>query len=422
MTTRRLGYFFVTIGLASIGQGLVLSYLMVYLHDALHIPLTTVGLFLVAAGVTGLLASSLAGATIDRIGALGALKAGIVLQSVGAVALALISNRVTALLAVSISGIGPAIFWPSQFALLSGLVSPTNRTKSFALQLTVLNAGIGLGGIISGSLIHLYDQSSYVKVYLADALILMISVVVLNVAFKRWQVQNRDKQKISPLDSPKKITHSQKRSSYMLVMSNKAFRRYVVIHFGFVFFGFAQLESGWSAYATQFGGATPRVVGFAFAVDTAVIVFVQLPVSRMVDRVKRSKALAIAGAIWAVSWILGAVAGSSRVRGLPSDAFLLLSMAVFGLAETVFSPVASMLVNDLAEESLRGRYNAITSAMWPLAGLVSPPLGALLLSTGISWAWITPLILGSATTAVLASRLSKVLPADVEAARVIPLT
>lgn len=411
-SSERIRYFYAASGFAAIGQGLVLSYILVYLHDGLKMQLAVAGLALAGAGAVGLIFSSMAGALIDRIGSFRSYELGLVFQGLGALALSRVHNAQGAFLALALAGIGPAIFWPSQMALVAVLSGKDTKTRAYALQFTILNSGVGIGGLISGNVIHLFETASYVRVYIADAGLLLLAVLVLGYGFRGFAKMDRENRRAGDggLDKGKAV-------SYAVVFRDKAFKRYVWIHFGYVLFGFSQLEAGWSAFATQFCGATPRVVGLAFALDTGVIVITQLPVARFVDRISRSRALTFAGITWTTSWIMAAMASWNGIHGLRSDLLLIASLGVFGLSETVFSPVASILVNDLAPEELRGRYNAVTSSMWFMTGLFAPPLSALLLSTEVALFWVGPLAIGCSVTAFAASRLGNILPDHIQRSR-----
>ncbi|EQD48479.1 hypothetical protein B1A_14033 [mine drainage metagenome] len=56
--------------------------------------------------------------------------------------------------------------------------------------------------------------------------------------------------------------------------------------------GYAQLEGGWNAFAAIDVGVPARVLGLALTANTVVIVVAQLPVARVVSRMRRSRALA----------------------------------------------------------------------------------------------------------------------------------
>ena len=78
--------------LSSIGTGVVMPFLIIYLHDVRHVALPTAGLVSGAYAVTGLAATFAAGPAVDRlgdravlIGSLGLLTAGYALLGLAAV-------------------------------------------------------------------------------------------------------------------------------------------------------------------------------------------------------------------------------------------------------------------------------------------------------------------------------------------------
>ena len=52
--------------------------------------------------------------------------------------------------------------------------------------------------------------------------------------------------------------------------------------------------------------------------------------------------------------------------------------SVFALGETLLQPTIPALVNDLAPDHLRGRYNALSSAAFQLAAIIAPPISGAL--------------------------------------------
>ena len=52
------------------------------------------------------------------------------------------------------------------------------------------------------------------------------------------------------------------------------------------------------------------------------------------------------------------------------------------------------MVNDLAPDHLRGRYNAISSAGFQAASVTGPPVAGLLIDRGLGAAWIGMLLVG----------------------------
>ena len=95
----------------------------------------------------------------------------------------------------------------------------------------------------------------------------------------------------------------------------------------------------------------------AFAANTLVIVVLQLVVLPRIEGRRRTRVVAAMGVVWAFAWL--ALGLSGLVPGTLGAAVLVAACAsVFALGETLLQPTIPALVNDLAPDHLRGRYNA----------------------------------------------------------------
>ena len=65
------------------------------------------------------------------------------------------------------------------------------------------------------------------------------------------------------------------------------------------FVGYAQMEAGFTAFARLVGGSPPGTIGLAFAVNTAVIVLLQLFVLQRIEGRRRTRVILVLCAIWA---------------------------------------------------------------------------------------------------------------------------
>ena len=93
---------------------------------------------------------------------------------------------------------------------------------------------------------------------------------------------------------------------------------------------------------------------------------------------------------------------------------VLVSSGVFARGETLWAPVAPSLVNDLAPEHLRGRYNSSMSLVWSVSSIIGPGIAGLMLGAGLEVAWILVLLAGCAVAAVMAVGLRRVLTAELD--------
>ena len=86
--------------------------------------------------------------------------------------------------------------------------------------------------------------------------------------------------------------------------------RFMVVCVVVVTFGYAQMEAGFAAYVTETAGVPASRLGWAFAANTAVIVLGQLVALRFIPGRSRTRILALAAAIWSVSWVVVALSGT----------------------------------------------------------------------------------------------------------------
>lgn len=395
--------------MSSLGTGLTLPFLIVYLHSIRHVSLPVAGLLVAVSAVVGMAATAAGGPLGDRIGLGRMLVLGLSVQAVGTALLAVGGGVLEAAVAVSLIAAG-GTSWPALNGLIAGQVPLADQPRAYALRFGVLNAGIGIGGLASGWIVALNNPASFQLVYGIDAtstaLFAVLVVVGMRSAPGFRAVAHGPVRQADPGERP---THG-----YRAVLTDRAFVAYLACALALGVFGYAQLNGPWAAFATLIAHATPRIVGFAFAANTAAIVVSQLAVVRLTQRWRRSRLLALTAVFWAVAWVATGLAALPALRGLPADVMLVLSLAVFGLGETFLSPVNGAMPNVLAPPHLRARYNALASMTWPIGELIGPPLAGLLLGGPAPASWVLLITVGTALTAAGGLALARLLPASAE--------
>ena len=144
-----------------------------------------------------------------------------------------------------------------------------------------------------------------------------------------------------------------------------------------------------------------RTLGLAFAANTLVIVVLQLVVLSRIEGRRRTRVVAVMGVVWAFAWL--ALGLSGVVPGTLGAALLVAACAsVFALGETLLQPTIPALVNDLAPDHLRGRYNALSSGAFQLAAVIAPVVSGVLISQALGEVYIGILIAGSLVIGAIA--------------------
>jgi MFS family permease len=380
---------------AALGTGLILPLTLIYLHQVRDIRLPVVGILLAVQAAVGLVAVPFSGALMDRIGARKVLAGALIGQAVGAAGLAWTHSVATAIPVMIVFGASTAPSFPAFMTLLAGLSPrPDEQQRAFAVNFTVLNAGIGIGGGIGAAVASVHHPASFQAMFLGDAVCCLLFTVVLS-RLPDIRLQH------SP-DAAK--------AGYRDVLANRPLRAVVIATLVLAFTGYAALDAGLPAFATVEANTTVRIVALALTVNTALIVVAQLFVLRLVRVLRRSRALAVIGLIWAVAWAVFGLAG----LGLPHAiriACILGFAALFGLGETFMAPTISPLVNSLADDQTRGRANALSTGVYSLAFVVSPTISTGLIAAGLAGLWIGLLCAGCLATVGIGFSLGRRLTA-----------
>lgn len=381
----------------ALGVGLVLPFLVIYLHEVRGIPVTTVGVLAALPAAVALALLAPIGILIDRLGPRLVQAAAVVCSMASALVLAAADDVPTAALAMTLSGVGHGAFWPASQALVASVLPTAQRTRYFGVGFTLLNAGIGVGGVVGALYVSVDDPSTFTTVYLVDAATFLGPLLVLLGPLRGHG---------GPVAVPEHVTEP---GSYREVLRDPVFRRLMVVVFFSAFVGYGQLEAGWTAYSRLVADVSTRTIGFAFAVNTAVIVGLQLVVLKAIDGRRRTRVLGVLAAIWAVSWLVMGSAG--LVPGtLLAAALVIASTGIFAFGETLLSPIAPAITNDLAPVHLRGRYNALSSLSFQVAAIAAPASAGFLIGHDLPVTYVVTLVAGCAAFGVLALRMERVLP------------
>src|SRR3954466_742252 len=151
-----------------LGTGLVLPFHVVYLHEVRGFPLSDVGLLLGLPPLMGLLVVGPGGSAIDRVGARQVQLGVLSLLVVGDAVLAFASTQPVAALALAINGVAFGMMWPASQSLVATVIPQHLRQRYFGVNFTLINLGIGVGGVIGGFFVDVADPRTFQVIYLAD--------------------------------------------------------------------------------------------------------------------------------------------------------------------------------------------------------------------------------------------------------------
>jgi MFS family permease len=258
------------------------------------------------------------------------------------------------------------------------------------MNFSLLNLGIGIGGILGGLVVDVDRPATFQAMYLGNALSYLPGLFLLLVPLRH-------------VGRPAEVAEGQDASadvSYLAVLRAPAMGTVCALMFVSAFVGYAQLNSGMPAYARAIGEVSTQGLGFAFAANTLVIVLLQLLVLQRIEGSRRTRVIVVMAMVWAGSWAL--LAASGITPGTWTATFFVAACAsVFALGETLLQPTMPAIVNDLAPDHLRGRYNGLTSGCFQAASILGPIVAGFLIGHSLHLEYLVLLIAGCALVAWL---------------------
>jgi MFS family permease len=342
-----------------------------------------------------------AGSLTDRLGARVMLLLATTAQLIGCVILAFATTPLTVALAFLFIGFNFGISWPAFNALIAAVVSGPARQQYFGINFALVNLGIGLGGVIGGLVVDVSRPATFTAIFLADAASMLVPIALLLGPLRH--VHGRAETPEHAGDEP---------GSYLAILRQPSVLWLTLLTFVATFVGYGQIEAGMPAFARGVAQVSTEVIGFAFAVNTAVIVGLQFFVLGRISGRRRTRVFMVMSGLWAVSWVVLGLSGV--VPGtVAASAAVLAFMGLFALGETMLQPTVPAITNDLAPDHLRGRYNAISSGAFQGGTILGPVVAGLLLQHQLEQAYIAMLVVGCVAMVWLALLLERRITAAV---------
>lgn len=385
--------------LSAIGTGMTLPFLVIYLHNVRGVSLGVSGAAVSTIALAGFAGNPLGGWLADRIGPRRAVMGGLVVAAAGSAAIALVHTGWQAFPAAALLGLGVAVVWPAQDSLLAVLVEPQQRSNVFAVRHGTMNAGLAVGGLLAAALVREPSASRFVLLYLVDGITFLAFVPILA------GLAGGDRAEPQGDGGARRA-----QSGIRTVLQDPVFRRVWLLTAALIALGHAQFSSAFPAFASRPGGIEPAALGLVFAANTVGVVGFQLVALRLMAGRRRTTAFAITCGCWAAAWACTLVAGAA---GGGAGAVVIFAGAalVFALGETFLSPSLGPIVNDLAPDDLRGRYNGLYTLAWTTGFAVGPVVGGVALGAGAEGLLFGGLVAGCVLLGMAGLNLRRLLPA-----------
>jgi MFS family permease len=342
------------------GNGVVLPFLLIYLHNVRGIPFGLAGLAAAEQSAAALASGFVAGTLSDRVGPKRVLFGALTVMTVAFAFMPAIHTAWHAFAVYALWGLGSGSFWPAQSALLAGLTPAQRRAPAYALQRLAMNLGVAAGGVVAGLIASVRHPGSFTTLFVIDCATFVAYMLVL-----------------ARVRSPE-LHEERLGGSWRAVARDRVFTVFTVLNAAFMAAAISLMVELLPAFAKNVTHVDERQVGVVFALDAVGIALLQLPVVKLAEGRSRMRGLALMGSLWAAS-LLAVWGAGEWARATAAFAVLAGAMLVFAIGECLHGAIHTPLSVDLAPPQLVGRYVAAASLSWQVGWIIGPAGGGFLL-------------------------------------------
>ena len=360
---------------AAFGFGVVFPFIAIYLaqsgNHGLALGDFATGVIMMSYMATGTVFMIIGGAWADKFGR----KRIMVISIIGeALLLCLysVAGEFWGFLAIALSeGAIGSLYQPAASAMMADLVPPERRPEAYSLLRIGFNSGNAIGPLIGGVLMFMMDFRSMF-------IIAGICVGIAGLLIIFWTRETLD---IKPGEEFQY-------KDIRIAVKDRVFLSFCIL-IAVTFFVYAQTISSLPNFATADLGIKTALYSIVFAVNGGMVVLLQIPVTWVAVKFRRSTAMAVGQGFMA--------AGMGMVFFVGDLLGIVAAMVVFTTGELIHSAVFSTVVADMAPERLRGTYMGVSGVAFGVGDALGMFTGMALL--GIlavrSYTWIVIMAIGT---------------------------
>jgi len=349
---------------------MVIFFLTLYMTRELGFTVVQAGSVMSAYGAGSMLGTYLGGRLCDRIGAYHVQKLSLGVSAALLVALQWPRGEwVLAALLLALAAFTDALH-PANAAATAQICTPELRPKGFALHRLAGNLGISVGPVVGGALAAV----DYRWLFWADGLTSLLACALAFVFLRRA--------------GPHGETHAAPARPAVPAWRNAPFLRLLPLVFG-IGLVFSQFFSTYPLYLRRHYGLAESGVGRLIAVNTLLIVAVEMALMHTLRR--RSPSRVIAAGTLLLGLGFGLTAFGATVP------FAVFSVVVWTFGEILTLPMLLTLTTLRSDPAAMGEYQGLTSLSFAVATTFGPLLATRLWdAAGPEWVWYACAALGAA--------------------------
>ncbi len=363
----------------------VLPLLAFYLTGPMHRSAAFAGLVAALYGVGASVSGVVGGVLADRVGRKPTLVVSLSANAASIVALGYARSPLWLCLGALTVGLVTNAFRPATAAMIADIVPDELRVRAYGLNYWAINIGFAVASLSIGIVVAF----GYLALFYADAASTLVCVLLIAIFVR----DTTPRIMIRPVTETATETAGRTKvvdgEGLGAVLRDRVFIGFVTVFF-LLLLVFQQANAA-QPMAMAHDGLTAAEVGYISAINGVLIVALQLPVVRWLERFQIARVIAASGLVLGIGMAVPLLGGSVGIFAL--------SITIWTIGEIGCTPIASALVAQLAPTHLRGRYQGVYQIAWSGSSVLAPLTG------GAAFAAFggTPVWLGCIALSVLAA-------------------
>jgi MFS family permease len=358
---------------AGFADGTLLPFFPLWASQEAGVPVEAIGLLFGCYAGGELLAAPVIGGIADRVGRRPVLIASSIGVGSGFIALFFVHGVAATVIVLLFTGICESVLHPTIMTVIADATPQNDHRRWFSLARVSSGAGQILGPA-AGAVLALLSLRT---VFLASGGVLLLGGIVMLVALAETIELGRGAH-----GDQDRVDDSEEEEGLSALLPVFRDHRLAKLLFWVVLFEVAGswVETVIPLYAHDAGTLTPSGVGALFAYAAALMVVLQMLVSRFAEAWSALRLTLAAGGATILAFLL--------LSASPSVVPLILAVSLCSLAQMLVGPLVPTAVNALASPARRASYMAASSVAVDLKDSLGPSLGTALYALAPRLPWI----------------------------------
>lgn len=326
---------------------MVLPFLVIYLTNRIGLKAGSAGFVVTFYGLGALITAPFVGKLSDKIGAPTLMKASLFLTGIALILYPFFTSYTSILAITLVWAVVSEAFRPASLSITSALVPAENRKTAFALNRLMINLGMSIGPVLAGFLI----ERSFSLIFYIDA----TTSILAGIFLLAFPVKIKEVHK----DGSGHVVHEN-------ILKDRTFLYFLLSWIPALIVMFQSLGA-MPIFLTHDLKFPASNVGLLFAINTVIIIFVEVPLNTAMSKWTYKKSLSLGALLFAVGY--GAMALAENIYAIA------LTIVIWTFGEMILFPASAAYTSEIAPDKKRGEYMGLYQMMFSLGFTLAPWLG-----------------------------------------------